>query len=72
MKIFKDSIAKSIKNFKKFNKEQAIRALHLHYHQWIEQEELWTIEETNDNAALYNTLVELAQNKYPELREQVE
>lgn len=70
MKLFKDSITKSIKNFKNFSKEQVIRALNLHYDQWIAQEELWNIEEINANAALYNTLVELAQNEYPELRKQ--
>lgn len=69
MKLFKDSITKSIENFKNFSKEQVIRTLDLHYDQWIAQEELWTVKETNANAALYNTLVELAQNKYPELRE---
>jgi hypothetical protein len=67
--MFRESITKTLNNFDKHikTKEDAERVVEFHENQWISQEECWNNKETTKNISLWNRLMSMISNKFPEL-----
>lgn len=68
---FSNSIKKIINNFNEVvvTKEKAIEVVNFYNEQFIMQEETWGFTKLIDNAGLWNKLIDLIEDKFPEIVE---
>jgi hypothetical protein len=66
MKLFNESIKKTLLNFDEVvtSEKEALQFYEFHQDQFIQQEETWTFAQTKRNIALFNKLVEKIQNRF--------